>query len=194
MAVTYPLNFTGLKKPRRQKLIMQSVGAESRSPFTLTSQVFIHPGQLWRAEIELAPMVLASEARAWIGWLASLDGRRGNFNMMDQSYVKRGTASACTVTGNVGDRSPTITMTGTLLAGDYFQLGTGVNARLYMVTQDRSGSGTMEIWPGLRSSVTAVSADITNPLCNFRLDQNNTEWSVDKLLYEPIVFTAVENI
>jgi hypothetical protein len=194
MAITYPLTFSGLKKPRRQRLIMSTVGADSRSPFTLTSQTFMHPGQLWRAEIELTPMVDPDDARPWIGWLAALDGRRGNFNMGDQSYTQRGTATSFTVTGNAGDRSVSVTMTGTMLAGDYFQLGTGSASRLYMVTRDRSGTGTMEIWPALRSAVTAIAADISTPVGNFKLDQNNMEWTVERLMYEPIIFTAVENI
>jgi len=195
MAISYPLTFPTIKKPRRQRFITQSVNAVSRSPFTLSAQYFSHPGQLWRAEVELAPTPDIAVAETWISWLLSLNGRKGTFQMGDvHRQSARGTATSATLTGDAGSSSPTITMTGTLLAGDYFRINTGANAKLHKLVQDRSGSGVIEIWPALRGPISGGAISLTNTYGIWRLDSNEQEWSVDKLLYEPIIFNAVENL
>jgi hypothetical protein len=47
----------------------------------------------------------------------------------------RGTISSATLTGTKGSSSPNISSVGTLIAGDYIQLGTGENAKLHKVLQ-----------------------------------------------------------
>ena len=83
-------------------------------------------------------------------------------------------------------------MTGTLLAGDYIQLGTGANARLHKVLQDQDGNGTLEIWPALRADQSAVSADLTSAAGLFRLSSNEQSWSVNEASIYGITFGAME--
>jgi hypothetical protein len=85
-------------------------------------------------------------------------------------------------------------MTGTLLAGDYIQLGAGSSAKLHKVLVDQSGSGSLEIWPALRANYTASAATLTNPKGVFRLANNQTNWSIGANSAYAIQFEAMENI
>lgn len=194
MAISYPLALPTIKKPRAQRFIQENVSALSISPFTLSGQTFNYPGQRWRCEIELAPTPDIAVAETWIAFLMSLNGRQGTFRMGDiNRATPRGTISAATITGTAGSQSPTITLTGTLLAGDYIQLGSGFpNHKLHKVLQDRSGTGVVEIWPALRQDYTGGAVAWSNASGIWRLDQNEISWSIDKIMYEGINFTAVE--
>jgi hypothetical protein len=83
-------------------------------------------------------------------------------------------------------------MTGTLLAGDYVQIGSGANARLHRLLEDRSGSGTAEIWPALRAAYSSASATLANPQGVFRLSAPATEWSINNNNAYGLSFSAVE--
>ncbi len=83
-------------------------------------------------------------------------------------------------------------MTGTLLAGDYIQLGTGSAARLHQVLVDQSGSGNLEIWPDLRSTYSGETIIYSNPKGIFRLAQSVTSWSIDNASFYGISFEAIE--
>jgi hypothetical protein len=83
-------------------------------------------------------------------------------------------------------------MTGTLLAGDYISLGSGSSTRLHKVVQDRSGTGTIEIWPALRESVTDASVDLTEAKGRFRLKESVTQWSINEISSYGITFDCVE--
>jgi hypothetical protein len=85
-------------------------------------------------------------------------------------------------------------MTGTLKAGDYIQLGSGAAARLHKVVQDRSGNGTLEIWPALRTNYTTASATLTNAKGVFRLAGNASQWSINNNNAYGIQFEAMEDI
>ena len=106
-------------------------------------------------------------------------------------------ATAATISGAAGDRtiSATVTSGQTLLAGDYIQLGTGSDSTLHKVIQDFTGSGSaanLEIWPSLRKTRSAVSADLTSASGLFRLGSNETSWSADEVSTYGITFGAVE--
>jgi hypothetical protein len=83
-------------------------------------------------------------------------------------------------------------MTGTLKAGDYIQLGTASDATLHKVLVDKSGSGTLEIWPKLRKDRSSVSAGLTSASGVFRLASNETAWSVNDASFYGISFGATE--
>jgi hypothetical protein len=149
---------------------------------------------MWQADITLPPMDRA-DAEEWNAFLTSLRGQFGTFLMGDpRGKVARGTATSATVTGTLGASSVTVTMTGTLLAGDYIQLGTGLDATLHKVLVSRSSSGTLEIWPALRAARTAVSATIADAKGLFRLSTNDIGWTVDQLNKYGITIPAMEAI
>jgi len=105
-----------------------------------------------------------------------------------------GTATSATVTGNAGDNTISVTMTGTTLAGDMIQIGTGADATLHKVLVDQSGNGALEIWPALRKARTAAALTLANAQGVFRLASNDVAWSVDEASIYGISFSAVEKI
>jgi hypothetical protein len=167
---------------------MVNTNAISESPFTGVQQVQSYSRQRWEVDVTLPPLRHVDAAK-WIAWLAALRGRLGTFLIGDPMATSpAGTAIAATVTGSAGDASVAVTMTGTLLAGDYIQIGTG----LHRVVQDRSGSGTLEIWPALRSNAVAVAAVLINPVGIFRLMSDEQGWTTNSASLYGITFTAME--
>jgi len=194
MAITYPLSLPATNTVSDITLTAINAVAYSRSPFTFTGQAHAYAGEMWSADITLKAMREA-DAEKWSAWLTALRGQFGTFLLGNPfRNSPRGTATAATITGSAGDRSVTVAKSGTLLAGDYFQLGTTTQARLYKVLEDSSGSGTLEIWPALRASASGVAADLSSPVGAFRLSSNEASWSVNNLAVYGITFGAVEAI
>ena len=194
MAINYPLALPTVTGVRSIELQATNAVAVSRSPFTFASQVHAYSGQMWSASLTLPPMKLA-EARQWTAWLTSLRGQYGTFLLGDTSYSQTsGTATSATVTGSAGDNTITVTMTGTILAGDMIQIGTGADATLHKVLVDQGGSGALEIWPALRKDRTSAALTLTNAQGVFRLASNDVAWSVDEASIYGISFSAVEKI
>jgi len=194
MSISYPLTIPSYTGFRSVDLRMVNAVAVSRSPFTLSTQAHKYAGQMWQADISLPAMDYINAAK-WFAWLGSLNGQYGTFLLGDpRRCTARGTAATATITGSAGSSSVTVTMTGTLLAGDYFQLGSGSTARLYMVLQDQNGSGTLEIWPALRSAASAASATLSTPRGLFRLSSNEVARTADEIGRYGITFGAMEAI
>lgn len=194
MSITYPLTIPSYTGVRSLELRMVNSVAINMSPFTFSQQVQQYAGQMWQADILLPAMDYINAAK-WFAWLGSLNGQRGTFLLGDpRRCTARGTATSATITGSAGDSSVSVTMTGTLLAGDYFQLGSGTSARLYMVLEDRNGTGTMEIWPALRSAASSATATLATPRGVFRLSSNEVVRSADEIGRYGITFGAMEAI
>lgn len=192
MAITYPINTPTNIGIASITLMAENAVSISQSPFTFQQQIVAHPGQRWAASISLPPMK-RQDAEPWVAFLLSLYGQVGTFLLSDPNCpAPRGTATSATITGLANTTSPTITMTGTLLAGDYISVGTGVNTRLHKVVQDRSGSGTLEIWPALREAYTGAAVDLTEAKGRFRLKENITQWNINEISSYGITFDCVE--
>ena len=192
MAISYPLSLPTNIGMASIELRAKNTVAVSSSPFTYKQTVYAYDGQMWEADVTLPPMN-RDDAESWIAFLMSLKGRYGTFLLNDPSATtRRGTATSATITGSAGDSSVTVTMTGTLKAGDYIQLGTASDATLHKVLVDKSGSGTLEIWPKLRKARSSVSADLTSASGVFRLASNETAWSINDASFYGISFGATE--
>jgi hypothetical protein len=192
MAISYPLSMPTNKRIRSIELRAINAVAYSASPFTFVGQAFAYSGQMWQADISLPPMRRA-DAEQWVAWLVSLRGQFGSFLLGDPiGCAPRGTATSATITGSAGSNSVTVTMTGTLLAGDYIQLGSGSTSTLHKVLQNRSGSGTLEIWPALRVGRSSSAATLTNARGRFMLSSNEQAWSVNEASVYGISFGAME--
>lgn len=193
MAITYPLSLpTSIGIAQIELRAVNAVGM-SMSPFTFSQQTVVHQGQRWEASISI-PTTRREYTAPWKAFLTALRGRSGTFLLSDPDYVSpRGTASGTpTVTGSAGDSSVAVVLTGSLLAGDYIQLGTGLNARLHQVLEDQTGNGTLEIWPALRDNYTTASVVISSPTGLFRLASNQTSWAIDNSSAYSISFDCVE--
>jgi len=166
--------------------------ATSQSPFTYKQQVITHQGQRWEASVNI-PSVRRDLAAPWKSFLTKLKGPVGTFLLGDPDYATpRGTVSSCTLSGSVGDESVTVVMTGSLLEGDYIQLGSGSSARLHQVLVDQTGDGTLEIWPKLRADYTDATVVYNNAKGMFRLAQNVSSWSINNASSYGISFECVE--
>lgn len=194
MAISYPVALPTHTGIAQIELRAVNAVAYSSSPFTFAGQAHAYPGQMWQADVSLPPMFEA-DAEQWLGFLLSLRGQFGTFLLGDPLRTSpRGTATAATITGSAGDSSVSVTMTGTLLAGDYLQLGSADGARLHKVVKDQSGSGTLEIWPALRVNRSSASATLTNAQGVFRLSSNEQAWSINEASIYGITFAAREAI
>ena len=192
MSISYPLALPSHTGVMSVEMTAINAVAYSRSPFTFAGQAHAYSGQSWQADISL-PAMKRADAEQWIAFLISLRGQFGTFLLGDPAATSpRGSTATVNITGSTGDSSVATTMTGTLLAGDYIQLGTGSGARLHKVLQDQDGSGTLEIWPALRADQSNSSATLTNPVGEFRLSSNQQSWSVNEASIYGITFGAME--
>jgi hypothetical protein len=199
MAISYPLSLPTVSGIRAVEFRATNAVAYSASPFTFAGQAHAYPGQMWQADVTLAPMRDRADAEEWNAFLLSLFGQSGTFLLGDpNASTLRGTATSCAINGAVGANTVTATVPDgqTLLAGDYIQLGTGANARLHKVLAPFTSTGfaaDLEIWPSLRSSASDVSASLSNCVGVFRLSSNETGWAADISNYS-ITFAAREAI
>jgi hypothetical protein len=194
MALTYPLSQPTTIGIEQIELRAVNAVATSQSPFTYKQQIISHGGQRWEASVTI-PSVRRDLAGAWKAMLVGLKGQTGTFLLGDPDYATpRGTVSACTLSGNAGADSAIVTMTGTLLAGDYIQLGTSSSARLHQVLEDQDGDGTIQLWPNLRTDYTDETVITASPKGVFRLRENITSWSINNASFYGISFEAVEAI
>tara|TARA_R110001606_G_scaffold163067_1_gene307219 strand:+ start:2327 stop:2914 length:588 start_codon:yes stop_codon:yes gene_type:complete len=194
MAISYPLSTPTTIGIESIELRAVNAVAVSQSPFTYKQQVVSQGGQKWEASVNI-PSVRRDLAADWKALLVSLKGQTGTFLLGDPDYATpRGDVSSCTLTGTAGDSSVSVTMTGTLKAGDYIQLGAGSSARLHQVLIDQTGDGSLEIWPDLRSTYTDEAVTFDNAKGVFRLSTNITSWSINNASSYGISFEAVEAI
>ena len=188
MSIAYPLTLPSHTGMASIGFRMVNTTALSESFFTGVQQVQGYPRQRWEVDVTLPPLKHA-DALIWISFLASLRGRFGSFRLGDPMATSpQGTATSATITGAAGSASVTVTMTGTLLAGDYIQIGTG----LHRVLVNKTGSGTLEIWPLLRTTVSSVAAVLTNPVGIFRLMTDDQSWNVNSASLYGVSFSAME--
>jgi len=194
MALTYPLNQPTTIGIESIELRAVNAVAVSQSPFTYKQQVISHGGQKWEASVSI-PSVRRDLAAEWKAMLVGLKGQTGTFLLGDPDYATpRGDVSSCTLSGAVGDETVTVVMTGTLKAGDYIQLGSGSAAKLHQVLADKTGNGSLEIWPALRFDYTSAVVVFNSPKGVFRLATNVTSWSINNASAYGISFEAVEAI
>ena len=194
MAISYPLATPTSIGIESIELRAVNAVATSQSPFTYKQQVISHGGQKWEASVTIPP-VHRDLAAPWKSMLVALKGPTGTFLLGDPDYATpQGTVSSCTLTGDVGDETVTVVMTGTLKAGDYIQLGAGATAKLHQVLLDQDGDGDLEIWPALRGDYSSATVVFNSPKGVFRLNSNITSWSINNTSSYGISFEAVESI
>lgn len=194
MAISYPLDTPTTIGIESIELRAVNAVSTSQSPFTYKQQVIAHTGQKWEASVNI-PSVRRDKAAEWKAMLVALKGQTGTFLLGDPDYVSpRGTVTSCVVTGSAGNDTVSVTMTGSLLAGDYIQLGSGSSAKLHQVLIDQTGDGQLEIWPALRSDYTSETAITDSPKGVFRLNQSVSSWSINNASFYGISFEAVEVI
>lgn len=169
--------------------------ATSQSPYTFKQQVIRHTGDRWEAQIAI-PSVNRANAEPWVSFLLRCKGPTNTFLLGDPTgKVQQGNASNMRITGSKGSDTVTLNaMTGTIKAGDYFQLGTGSNSQLYKVLNDASASGSVDIFPRLRQAQLSTLVDLTEAQGVFRLRNAVSSWQIDNAGFYGIQFECVEVI
>ena len=182
--------------------------SRSSSPFTFETQSFQWPGEQWKLDFSMPPFVDRRIASRWIAFQAKLKGSLNYFLLGDPSAKKPqgvATGTPLIAAGNqVGNvlqtKGWTPSTAGILLAGDYIQYGTGINARLHMVVDDADsdalGNANLRIEPNIRFPAPALNAPIVveNARGVFRLADNVTSWDATPGPLYTIAFSAVEVI
>lgn len=179
MAITYPLTLPNRPAPSHFAIEPASFSAMTQSPWTAAQQVQLNQGQMWTISIDLPPMG-ESDARDWLSTLISLRGQYGTFlygnPKMKQPRGNWGSAPVISGDNQTGQELAVggLPANAVIRAGDFFQIGNGSTARLYMVTQDAtadgSGDATLDIWPRLRTATTNGAAIVaSSPRGVFRL-------------------------
>jgi hypothetical protein len=205
MSISYPLSLPTTTSYKKMNLTATNVVGLSKSPFTLQQQTYQWPGEAWMLDVALPPMKI-DQAQAWVAFLVSLRGQLGTFYAGDEALLApRGIATGTPLVNGAQNsmsmtlvtKGWTVSVTGILKAGDYIQLGTGVQQRLYKVltdaNSDSSGNATLDIFPRLREGVSDNQPiSLTSCQGTFRLPTNDRMWSVDEALIYGIDFKAEE--
>lgn len=199
MALTYPLNFPNVGISSMTMRLVRAV-SEVESPFTFNKQIFQHQGTKWEAEITLPPLT-DQESRAVQAFLTGLKGQTGTFLFGNPLHATQyGTATSVALSANaaIGDDQLTCIGNGTLLAGDFFQLGTGLDARIHQVVEDvifGFTAETVKIEPPVRASANSGdSLVLSNPKGAWRLSNSDVEWAINNASIHGITIPCVEAV
>lgn len=183
----------------------------SRSPFTFQGQSQSYPGAIRYARISVENLN-RGDAEDWVGFLDSLHGTKGTFLFGDpMAKVPMGTGGGNPIVRQVNTvSSDAINVEGLLLTGptegwlkrgDWIQLGSGLDSRLYKVLQDvpksnTSGySGTIYIWPKFRRTpITGEDVIITEPKGLFRRSSGTFNYSQENGCMYSLSFDCEEVI
>ena len=203
MAITYPITLPAAPNYSNFTLRAVHATATTQSPFTFKQQVYRHTGARWEASVSLPPMK-RDQAGAWKAALTSLRGQQETFYLGNPNYsTPRGTLRStdadiqCAATGTANQETLTLDFnvaTKTLLAGDYIQIGSGADAQLYMILEDITGDGSVEVFPRLRASYVNATVITNSAVGVFRLQSNIVEYGWDNLETYGLQFDAVEAI
>ena len=208
MAISYPLALPTHTGIAQIELRATNAVAYSRSPFTFAGQAHAYAGKAWQADVTL-PSMKRADAERWVAWLISLKGQLGTFYLGDPAATTPlGSArdtDTILVDGAVssGDTiaidSAPASQTDYLKAGDYMEIGTGVNRQLFKVLNDvdtdGTGSATVDVWPNVRTSIAddaAVTVQSTKGI--FRLASNEQAFSINEASIYGITFGAIEAV
>lgn len=204
MTITFPLTPPATPGYSGLTITPKSSVGESRSPFTLEGQYYVNPGQLWQAQLKL-PTTQRPVAALWIAFLLSLNGKQGTFLMGIAGHdTPQGIGTGTPLVNGAAQTGQslitdgwTINQTGILKAGDFLQLGTGVNTHLHMVLADAnsngSGQATFDIWPRLRAS--PLDNDpivVSSPKGLWRLATNDMPFDLSPPLLFNLSFPVAE--
>lgn len=170
---------------------LTSVVAVTNSPYTLEAQAFKWPGEQWAVDFNMPMIGDAAIAGEWKAFGAKLNGRFNYFLLGDPSgATPSGLGTGTPLVKGAGQMGNSILIDGLplstsniLKAGDYVQIGTGINSRLHLQVEDLdsngSGEATLNLVPAVRTELadnTVVSFHDTVGV--FRLTSNRFEWRV----------------
>ena len=191
--LSYPLTLPTARRPASVAFSGNASVGMNVSPFTRASQKYVWQADYWSWDVTWGQMSRPA-AEDLIGWLLGLNGREGTFLMGDPSAVTpRGTWAGTPRVNGANQQGRSLVVDGfaagaTGAAGDYFQLGSSSNSRLYKLakafTADGSGNATLDFWPQVRPTVNDNDFIISsNTVGIFQLSSNKMPWDVNNVIY-----------
>jgi len=185
---------------------LERLVAVTESPFTGQQSTYEYSKALWKGTFTLPPMK-RSDASQWQSFFLKLHGRKGTFLAGDPDAKSIQGAANGTITTtsalSIGDDTVPISVTasnGTVAfkAGDYIQLETGADAKLYMVVNDAtvsSNATTLDIEPYIKDAVASgATVDYTSASAVFRMDINDISWDADHASKYGFTFSCTEDL
>lgn len=117
-------------------------------------QVRNRSAQKWHISGTFMPTDRDTFDPVW-AYALSQKGQFTSFSYIPDVYNNaKGDVSACTsAVAAAGSSSVTVTMTGTLKSGDYVKFAS--HDKVYIVTADLTGNGSLSIYPALHAATTA---------------------------------------
>jgi hypothetical protein len=204
MAISYPLSLPSSPGLRRLTIRPSAVVGVSESKFTNIQQSQTFQGQKWALDMELF-LPKRATAEPWLAFILSLNGREGTFYAGDTVATSiRGNASGTVRVKGGSQTGDQLTVDGlptstnnVFLQGDYIQLGSGTDTRLYKILEDANtdinGETTLTIWPDLRSSPNDNDiVTYSDTVGVFRLDSNIMPWQWRAPQRAPLQISASE--
>lgn len=189
MSITYPLSFPSTLTIEEFEIRIRTSAAQNISPFSLSQQVYDFGGEIWEFSGSM-PTMVRENAAIYSSFLMSLRGIVGTFLMpIPDSKNPLGSWGGTPVVdggSQTGDtlaiRGLPLSQTGCAKAGDFIQIGTGNNTRLYRVVEDAdsdgSGDMTVTIVPRLRESpADGETVVYQNAQGRFRLDERTAAYA-----------------
>jgi len=210
MAITYPIDFPNTIGLTDSVLRARTVVSKNISPFSLAEQIYTWGGERWELDIVL-PIMNRSQVEEFYSFMTKLRGMHGRFTcFVPSATTARGTVKNLN-NGDILVKGASQTgreliidgfannQSNVVLAGDYFQLGTGLNTRLYKVLDNVSSNGTgavtLDIFPALRSSPNDNDVVyFNNPKGLFRLSENVFDMPSDMNNLFNLSFSAIEAV
>lgn len=208
-APSYPLAHPSTPGFIQSRWSLQRAVGHTMSPFSGNQQVQEYDLALWKASITLPPMK-RSQASDWVAFFVRLHGRRGTFALGDpDGQTLQGVCPSATLSSNVavgdfdlplsvGNVSASGTYNDAFKAGDYVQLGSGGNRKLYMVVATvnaSSGALTLEVEPRLKAAGSSGDTVVlASTKCIMRMDTNELGWDADHVSKYGLSFSCTEAI
>ncbi len=172
------------------------------SPLDKTVQTLELTGARWRLAAELPPMK-RPVAAPWMGFFVELNGRAGRFFGFDMgATAPRGSGGSdsplvdgAAQTGiSLNTKAWTVSQTGLLVPGDFFQIGTELKMVTASVDSDGAGLATISFTPSLRASPSDSAAlTLNDPVCIMMLETDDAaNWELNTAAFYSLILTGIE--
>jgi len=171
--ITYPLQMPQTAPGPKSLVIAGNViVGESSSPFTAQQQEYEFQGSWWELQV-IMPLMTRAQAEPWLSFLLALNGRLGTFLAGDPNAQPLGTAGGTPIVCGIipnGKVFYIVGLTGTLKAGDFFQVFDGQKTRLFKNLTDQTppvvnttiaasfAAGSQVVTPASMVNITAGAA------------------------------------
>ncbi len=203
--MTYPLDLPSSYRAASVTPSLVFINSQTTSPFSLQTQTYSWGGERWEFDVQIPPTNDRDTAEDFIAFAMQLKGSYGTFLMGDPAFpTPRGSWGGTPLVNGANQTGNTLVIDGASLnttnyarTGDYFQVGTGLSARLYKVmadaNSDGSGNVTLSVSPSVRPA-TANNATITTtyPKGLFRMAEDSVTWGYDNNKMFRYSFKAIE--